>query len=222
LPFCTNCGKEIPENAVFCANCGKPTGFTMNVVHTSSPGSAGNYGAFSRTADLLKTNEIIMKKKLLSMREHYDFEDRNAKKLGEGDGNFFQFPAKFAIFSATEAGTNQEVMHLEGKLISFRHEFAILDEQGNSLGTIKRKIAKLVGEEYWIEQNGTELMRIYGNFSEHDYTMAVGGQSVAQVHKKWVAIRDQFGVSITGEVDPRLVIGSVIVIEHVEVTERNH
>jgi uncharacterized protein YxjI len=63
-------------------------------------------------------------------------------------------------------------------------------------------------------------MRIYGDFTEHEYQLEVGGVPVASVHKKWVTVRDQLGVSITGNVDHRVVIGAVIVIEHVEVTER--
>jgi hypothetical protein len=51
--------------------------------------------------------------------------------------------------------------------------------------------------------------------------MEVNGTPVASVHKKWVSVRDQFGVSITGNVDHRIVIGAVIVIEHVEVTEKS-
>ena len=67
-----------------------------------------------------------------------------------------------------------------------------------------------------------EFMRIYGNFTEHDYQMTVNGAQVALVHKKWFAVRDQIGLSITGEVDHRVAIGAVIVIEHVEVTEREN
>jgi len=63
-------------------------------------------------------------------------------------------------------------------------------------------------------------MRIYGDFTEHEYQMEVSGAPVASIHKKWVTVRDQLGVSITGNVDHRVVIGAVIVIEHVEVTER--
>ena len=63
-------------------------------------------------------------------------------------------------------------------------------------------------------------MRIYGDFTEHEYQMELDGTPVASIHKKWVTIRDQLGVSITGEVDHRIVIGAVIVIEHIEVTER--
>lgn len=79
---------------------------------------------------------------------------------------------------------------------------------------------KLIGEEYWVEKDGVEFMRIFGNFTEHDYQVTVGGAEVARVHKNWFTVRDQIGLSITGQVDHRIVIGCVIVIEHVEVTER--
>jgi uncharacterized protein YxjI len=65
-------------------------------------------------------------------------------------------------------------------------------------------------------------MRIYGDFTEHDYQFEVDGVLVASVHKKWITLRDQIGISITGEVDHRIVIGAVIVIEHIEVTERQN
>jgi uncharacterized protein YxjI len=167
---------------------------------------------------LFETNSIVMKKKILSVREHYDFEDLNGAKLGEADGAILQFPPKFVVID----NHGSELMHLEGKLLSFRNQFTIYDNQNAELGTIKKKITKLIGEEYWIEKNGVEFMRIYGDFTEHDYQMEVEGVAVASVHKKWVSVRDQIGISMTGETDHRVVIGAVIVIEHIEVTERQN
>jgi uncharacterized protein YxjI len=160
---------------------------------------------------------VLKKKKILSVREHYDLENVTGTKLGEADGNLFQFPAKFVVIDTN----GSELMHLEGKILSLRNQFTFHDNAGAELGTIKKKIVKLIGEEYWVEKNGVEFMRIYGNFTEHDYQMQVNGVQVASVHKKWFSVRDQLGVSITGEVDHRVVIGAVIVIEHVEVTERD-
>jgi uncharacterized protein YxjI len=171
----------------------------------------------SSSSSLLAANDIILKKKILSLREHYDLEDRNGAKIGEADGNFFQFPAKFNVYGASGS---QVVMHIEGKLISLRKEFTLHDVSGAALGTIKKKLVKLIGEEYWIEKDGVEFMRIYGNFTEHDYKMVASGVEVATVHKKWIAIRDTIGLSITGDVDHRIVLGALIVIEHIEVTER--
>jgi uncharacterized protein YxjI len=165
---------------------------------------------------LLEANDLIMKKKILSAREHYDFEDTTGNKLGEAEGNFLQVPPKFVVKDTH----GLELMHLQGKMFTMRSEFTFYGSAGEELGTIKKKIAKLFGEEFWVEKNGVEFMRIYGDFTEHEYQMEVDGVPVASVHKKWVTIRDQLGVSITGEVDHRVVIGAVIVIEHVEVTER--
>jgi uncharacterized protein YxjI len=164
---------------------------------------------------LLEANDFIIKKKIPSEREHYDFEDLQGNKLGEAEGNLVQLPPKFDI----KDNYGFEVMYLQGREFSQHNEFAFYDSADEALGTIK-KIVKLLGEEFWVEKNGEDFMRIYGNFTEHEYQMEVAGVAVASVHKKWGSVRDQLGVSITGDVDHRVVIGAVIVIEHVEVTEK--
>jgi uncharacterized protein YxjI len=152
----------------------------------------------------------------MSMREHYDIEDRTGRKIGEGEGNFVQVPAKFIVSEVSDSSANTEVMHIDGKLLSLRHQFTLYDASGNPLGELKKKLAKLIGQEYWLEVNGTELMRIFGKFTQHQYQMTVNGQPVAEVNRKWVSATGEFGLSITGDVDPRIVIGSAIVIEHLE------
>jgi len=157
-----------------------------------------------------------MKKRILSLREHYDIEDRSGNRLAEGEGNFIQIPA---IFQVKDPRSNTHLMEIEGKIITIHKQFTIKDYNGVPLGTIKKKIVKLIGQEFWIEKDGAEIMRIYGNFVNHDYSMEVKGQQVASVHRKWVSIKDQFGISIMGPVDPRLVVGATIVIEHIMVEE---
>ena len=91
-----------------------------------------------------------------------------------------------------------------------------------NLEPIKKKILKLIGEEFWVEKNGVEFMRIYGDFTEHDYQFKSKGIIVASVDKKWVTLRDQIDISMTSEVDNRIIIGAVIVIEHIEENERQN
>jgi uncharacterized protein YxjI len=206
LPFCQYCGKSQPDGASSCSNCGKPLVGAL-------PGSQPTTNALGSLSTL---TDLVMKKKILSLREHYDFEDRNGTKLGQAEGNFFQFPARFVVTDAS----GSEFMHVEGKVFSLRKQSTFYDSTGQELGTIKKKIVKLIGEEYWVEKDGAEFMRIYGSFTEHEYQMTVDGAQVALVHKRWFTVRDQIGVSITGPVDRRVAIGAVIVIEHVEVTEK--
>jgi uncharacterized protein YxjI len=152
----------------------------------------------------------------LSAREHYDFLDLQGNKLGEADGNLVQIPPKFQVIDPHGA----ELMHLQGKTLSLRHEFTLDSPDGTALATVKKKVATFGHQEYWLERDGQEFMRIYGDFTSHEYQMETAGQTVAAVHRKWVSLRDQMGVSITGNVDHQVVIGAAIVIEHVEVTEK--
>ena len=149
---------------------------------------------------ILDANELQLTKKILSLREHYDISDRSGNVLAVGEGNLIQFPAKFKI---TDPRNGQLIMQIEGKILT-------------------KKLMKLIGEELWLEKDGKELMRIYGNFLEHDYSMEMNGKVVAQVHRKWVTIRDSYGISILGDVDHRLVVGATIVVEHIEVEERRN
>ncbi len=167
---------------------------------------------------MFEITDFVIKKKILSVREHYDFEDLKGAQLGSAEGNFIQVPPKFVVTD----NHGFELMRLQGKMVPLRNEFSIFDNQGVELGTIRRKIAKLIGEEFWVEKNGVEFMRIYGDFTEHDYRIEVEGALVASVHKKWVSLRDQIGISITGAVDHRVVIGAVLAIEHIEVNERHN
>jgi uncharacterized protein YxjI len=165
---------------------------------------------------LLDASDFIIQKKILSAHEHYDFLDLQGNKLAEADGNLIQIPPKFQIKDTHDA----ELMHLQGKTLSLHHEFTLFSPSGETLGTLKKKVATFGHQEYWVEKDGQEFMRIYGDFTAHEYQMETAGQSVAAVHRKWVSLRDQMGVSITGNVDHKVVIGAVIVIEHVEVTEK--
>ncbi len=165
---------------------------------------------------LLETNEFIIQKKILSAHEHYDFQDLQGNPLGAADGNLLQIPPKFQVTDTH----GQELMHMHGKTLSIRHDFTLYTPDGTTLGTIKKKVATLGHQEYWVEKDGQEFMRIYGDFTNHEYQMEIANQTVVAVHRKWVSLRDQMGVSITGNVDHRVVMGTAIIIEHIELTEK--
>ncbi len=46
---------------------------------------------------LLEINDLVMKKKILSIREHYDFEDLSGSQLGSTDANFLQVPPNLSL-----------------------------------------------------------------------------------------------------------------------------
>ena len=214
MRFCMSCGASLSDDARFCGSCGKPVMTASTTKPTATVGSSPSSSIGSTL--LLASKDLTLNKKIMSVREHYDIQSTDGRPLGTAEGNFFQFPAKFVVQDSGGA----QVMHIEGKMVSLRREFGMYDPSGTPLAAIKKKLAKLIGSEYWLELNGNQFARIYGNFVEHSYRIQINGADVAQVHKKWATVRDSFNISVSGSVDLRLVLGSVIVIEHEEVTER--
>jgi uncharacterized protein YxjI len=56
----------------------------------------------------------LKKKNIISMKEHYDQEDRNGMKGAEAEGNLFQSPAKFVV----KAINGSKLMCIESKTLS--------------------------------------------------------------------------------------------------------
>jgi uncharacterized protein YxjI len=166
---------------------------------------------------LLEANDFIIQKKILSAHAHYDFLDLQGNKLGEAEGNLIQVPPKFQVKDTHD----NELMRVQGKTLSLHKEFTLYGPDGEAVATIKKKVMTFGGQEYWVEKDGAEAMRIFGDFVNHEYQMECNGETVAVVHRKWASMRDQMGVSITGNVDHQLVIGAAVVIEQLEVTQQH-
>src|SRR5262245_35001833 len=115
MPSCQYCGTQLSQGDMFCPNCGKP-------IATQPSPSYGQYGGTPTPqgpiggGSLLQLNEFSMNKKILSIREHYDFQDRNGANVGEGDGNLIQLPAKFVVYDTNHS----ELMSVTGKIIQIR------------------------------------------------------------------------------------------------------
>lgn len=181
---------------------------------------------------LLEANELILIKKILSVRRHYDFFDLQGNKLGEAEGNMVQIPPKFSVID----NNGIEVMRLQGKEFSKDKTYTFTSSSGEQIGTIKASL-KMGDIQFLVEKDGQQIMIIHREQSSKstleslvslptpdellgpmlNYIIEADGQAAAKFHRKWPAIRNQIKLSITGEIDHRLVIGSIIVVEHVDV-----
>jgi len=56
---------------------------------------------------------------------------------------------------------------------------------------------------------------IQGNIVDHEYTFERNGARIAEVSRKWVRIRDTYGVEIQPGADVALVLATVAAIDEV-------
>src|SRR6266516_4311015 len=96
----------------------------------------------------------------------------------------------------------EKLGEIHGKVLAIRPTFEIYDSQNQLVAQVKKKIMKLFGEAWWMENSsGQEIAKIKGNIWEHDYYIQdTSGQPFSQIHKKWVSVPDSFPVAMLSPV----------------------
>ena len=212
---CPNCGEPIGAGSAFCGSCGASL--------ASQPQTSGfSYGTptVSRLAPQLAGTSFIIEQKILALRDTFGIKDRNGNQLAFVKKQLVSFGPKFWY----ETPQGQKLGEIHGKVLAIRPTFEIYDAQGQMVAQVKKKIMKLFGEAWWMENSsGQEIAKINGNIFEHDYYIQdMSGQPIAQIHKKWVSVRDSYNVDILNpSFDPYLVLSYAISLDNTEKKEHH-
>jgi uncharacterized protein YxjI len=158
--------------------------------------------------------EYIIEQKIAALRDTFGIKDRNGNLLAYVKKKLVSWGPQF-YFETPDATRLGE---MRGKVLTVRPTFEIYDQQG-LIAVVKKKVLKLLGSEWWLEDSaGREIGRIKGNITEHEFSIqSPSGGQVAQIHKKWVSLRDSYGIEIQSEeIAPYVVLAYAIAMDHAQ------
>ena len=170
---------------------------------------------------MFEQKQYIIEQKLVSLRDTYGVKDVSGNLLGYVKAKMFTLGPKFWFEDTHES----QLGEIDGKIVSIHNEYDVKDQNGQLRARIKRKIFKLIGSEWWMEDpQGQQIAKAEGNFTEHNYQItAPDGSPIAQIHKKWVTIRDSYSIEIQNpDFGAFLVLSYVIAMDHVDQKSRQH
>ena len=142
----------------------------------------------------------------------------------------FSWKDKFSVYNAF----GEDVYRVEGELISFGKKLHIYDIYGNETAFIHEKVFSFL-PKYFISRNGNDIAEVVkklsflkaryeipafgwtvqGNFTDHSYTIASGGGTVATISKKWFSWGDTYEIDAAQGTDPVNVLAVVLIIDAV-------
>jgi uncharacterized protein YxjI len=159
----------------------------------------------------------IIDQKLLSLRDTYIIRDSRGEEIGRAVKKFLSLGPKITVYD--EKG--DPVARLEGRAFSLRGNIRFIDWRGRTWGVLKKKILKFIGSEYWFEDdNGNKIYRVKGKFTHHEYKILheETGEPLAEISKKWLTIRDAYGIRILDKekLHPFIAIGTTLAIDLIE------
>lgn len=116
---------------------------------------------------------------------------------------------------------------MRGKVLAVRPTFEICDPQGKLVAVVKKRRLKMWRSEWWLEDSaGKKIARIKGGISAHKFTIqSPSGDQVAQIHKKWISIRDgirfvpvtYYRIEIwSSDIDAYVIEAYAIAMDHVQ------
>jgi uncharacterized protein YxjI len=147
-----------------------------------------------------------MREKLFSIGDDYWIEDDAGNKAFKVDGKALRVRDTWTL----EDASGKEVASIKERKFSVRD--AIKIEMDGCEATVKKALIG-IRERYNIEVDGGEDLKAHGNIVDHEYEIEQDGDKVAEVSKKWFRIRDTYGVEITGDVDPALILAVTVAID---------
>lgn len=172
----------------------------------------------SRIVPQFSGSIYTIEQKILSIRDTFGIKDQNGNLLAYVKKEFVSFGPKFWF----ESPTGEHLGQIHGKVLTIRPTFEIYDNQGQLRAQVKKKLMKLFGETWWMEDaSGNEIAKINGKILEHDYYMQdMNGQAIAQIHKKWVSVRDSYNLQMLNpSFDPYLALAYAISLDNTEKKE---
>jgi uncharacterized protein YxjI len=218
--YCQNCGAEISPTDKYCPSCGAAQ--QAPAQPQQQPFSAPSLQQqpqpqtdTQQQTGMFNQNKYTIEQKLVALRDTYGVKDLNGNLLGYVKQKIVSVGPKFWF----EDTNGVQLGEVDGKLVSIHNEYDVKDQSGQLKARIKKKILNLIGSEWWMENaQGQQIAKVKGNYSEHEYQiLAPDGSVIAQIHKKWVTIRDSYNIEITRpDFDTFLILSYVIAMDHIE------
>ena len=111
-----------------------------------------------------------------------------------------------------ESPDGDELFTIQEKKLSIRDKMEI-EHDGKTVATIKKALVSPLRDRYSIEVEGGEDMEVKGNILDHEFEFERGGDKVAEVSKRWLRVRDTYGIEIQPGQEDALILACTVCID---------
>jgi len=91
---------------------------------------------------------------------------------------------------------------------------AIVDAEGNVIAEVKKKMFTPLVDRWYIKVGEGPDLEVDGNILDYEYEFKEGTRKVAQVSRKFVSVRDSYGIDIAPGQDDIYILAAVAALEN--------
>jgi uncharacterized protein YxjI len=149
-----------------------------------------------------------MREKMFAIGDDYWIETEGGERAFKVDGKALRIRDTFIL----ETPSGDELFTIQEKKLSVRDKMEI-ERDGKTVATIKKALVSPLRDRYSISMENGEGMEAKGNIVDHEFKFERGGNTVAEVSKRWFRMRDTYGIEIAPEQDDALILACTVCID---------
>ncbi|MCX5235813.1 LURP-one-related/scramblase family protein [Streptomyces prunicolor] len=159
---------------------------------------------------------FLVRDRILGFGEDYWIEDQNGNKVFLVDGKAMRIRDTFELKDTH----GRVLIDIHKKMLALR-DTMVIERDGEPLATIRRKRFSLLRNHYKVSLvDGTEL-DVSGKILDREFGVDYDGELLAQISRRWLHIRETYGVDIVREdADAALLIAVAVCVIHLAEKER--
>ena len=150
----------------------------------------------------------VIRERLFDIGDDFDITDDDGRKLFHVDGKVLSLRDRLVL----QDPSGREVATVHRHLVSLRPTYQITIG-GEKAAEVRKKFFTPFREKFTIDIPGPNDLEMKGNVLDHEFTMERDGREVASVSKRWLSIRNTYGVRVADGEDHLLILASVLALE---------
>ena len=152
--------------------------------------------------------KYAIKKRFFALGNDYDILDEDGQKVFFVNGKVFSIGNKLQF----EDMNGEVLFRIRQKVLSWGATY-LIEQNEQVVATLHKKMFTFFSCQYHLQDTDEATLEIRGDFFEHEYLFLLDGHEVASVSKKWFSFKNTYGVDIDAQMNPLLVLATVIVVD---------
>ena len=150
-----------------------------------------------------------MKEKIFDIGDDYWIETQKGRRAYKVDGKALHLRKTLIL----EEPRGQAVYEVQSNPIAIKDKMSVSKPRGRDVATIKHALISPLRDRMTANMADGPDIEIRGNLLNHEYKMERRGKRIAEVSKRWIAIRDTYTVEVDAGEDDALILALTVVVE---------
>jgi uncharacterized protein YxjI len=107
----------------------------------------------------------------------------------------------------------EELCRIKERLLRVKDTMGIKGPDGKTVAMVKKNLINPLRDRWTIDVKDGPDLDVKGNILDHEYEIEEGRHKVAEVSKKWLRVRDTYGVEIEPGQNDILILAATVAID---------